>query len=374
MSKILMYSEAWGRGGIETFIKNILPGLIKRGHQVDIFSTWDWGGLDDSELRNLGVCRTTVFHGFRPGQLRRLIEGPKSFRKVLEQNHYDAVWVNTMNGMGFQFSREAEAMGVPMRVVHSHNSDVGNGCRTLKRAISGFGTFLWGGSSTRNVACSEDAGVHLFKNRPFEVINNGIDIERFRYSDAKRALSREELGVSPDVTLIGNIGRISKQKNPLFQVRVFNEYLKLDPSAKYLMIGQADMADEVEGLVDELGCADSFILHGPVDDTSPYYCALDAFLMPSLFEGLGLVRVEAQCSSLPILSTDTMPVEADITEISQHCSLQNPPKIWAKRLHELVGAGRGRRCGAYADRVAAAGFSAEDSTEKVLDILGKVAF
>ncbi|WP_165173586.1 glycosyltransferase [Adlercreutzia sp. ZJ242] len=369
MSKILIYSEAWGRGGIETFVRNVLPTLVEAGFEADIFSTWDWEEQDDVWLESLGVNRSAAFKGFRPGQVRRLVEGPRAFRRLLNTGGYDVVWVNAMNGMGFRFAREAERVGVPVRVVHSHNSDVGDGAKLLKRAAGNFGIALWGGSSTKNIACSADAGRYLFRGRPFDVVSNGVDVGRFRFSQAKRERAREELGVDDDVTLVGSIGRIDAQKNPLFQVEVFAEYRRMDAGSKYLMLGQPAMVDEVLERARQLGVDGALIVHEPVQDPSPYYSALDAFLMPSLHEGLAFVQIEAQCASLPVLCTDAMPEEADLTELSQRCSLNDPPVVWAERLRELVEAFRGKRCGFYADEVERAGFSSDACARKVIEVI-----
>ncbi|WP_165174035.1 glycosyltransferase [Adlercreutzia sp. ZJ242] len=369
MSKVLIYSEAWGKGGIETFVRNVLPSLVEAGFEVDIFSTWDWKEQDDAWLESLGGNRFTAFRGFRPGQVRRLVEGPRAFRRLLDASGYDVVWVNTMNGMGFRFAREAELAGVPVRVVHSHNSDVGDGAKLLKRAVGSIGIALWGGSSTRNVACSADAGRYLFRGRPFDVISNGVDVGRFRFSQAKRERARGELGVDDNTTLVGSIGRIDAQKNPLFQVEVFAEYGRMDAGSKYLMLGQPAMVDEVLERARQLGVDGDLIVRESVQDPSPYYSALDAFLMPSLHEGLGFAQVEAQCAALPVLCTDTMPEEADLTELSQHCSLDDSPVVWAERLWELVEAFRGKRCGFYADEVERAGFSSDACARKVIEVI-----
>lgn len=369
MKRLLFYSEAWGKGGIETFILNAIPVLIENEYEVDIFSTWDWKEQNDAYLNDLGVKRSVVFHGYRPGQVRRLVEGPRGFYKQLSESAYDCVWINTMNGMGFQFAREAKRAGVPVRIVHSHNSDVGDGSRVIKRLLGNCGKVLWGSCSTKNIACSQQAGAYLFGKEPFEVLNNGIDIERFRYSDEKRLQARERLGIDSKVTLIGNIGRINSQKNPLFQVKVFSEYKKLDPTARYLMLGRGDMADEVRRFAQELGVSKDLIIHSAVADAAPYYCALDIFLMPSLFEGLPYASIEAQCSSTPVLSSKELSNEGNITNLAHVHSLKDPPSSWALMLRNIILDTKDRTDKSYADIVAESGFSVDKMSLSILKIL-----
>lgn len=371
MTKILFYSEAWGKGGIETFILNISPFLVKAGYQISIFSTWEWPNMDNSMLDKYGIRRFTVFHGYKPGQIKRIRQGVQSFRKLLHETDYDIVWINTMNGVGFLYAREAAYAGVPIRVVHSHNSDVGDTAKILKRIVSKVAALQWCKYATINFACSKAAGKHLFNKEPFTVINNGIDIDKFKYNERKRVETRRELGVSEKTVLLGNIGRISAQKNPLFQVQVFAEYKKIDPTAQYLFVGKPDMAEDVKQCAVNLGVGESIIIHDSVSDTSPYYCALDAFLMPSLYEGLGFVKVEAQCASLPVLCSDITPSEANITDLVMQESLENDASEWARKICELVKKFTGKRCIIYANKVSNAGFSVESCVSKIIEILNE---
>ena len=369
MKRILFYSEAWGKGGIEAFIKSVLPALTAHGYEADVFSTWDWADCDDTELASLGVRRFVRFQGYRPGQITRLVQGPKAFRQCLQKTNYDAVWINAMNGMGFRFSREAAAAGVPMRIVHSHNTDVGEGAKKLKRLIGRIGMLLWSNTATHNIACSLEAGKYLFRDGSFEILENGIDVERSRYSDEKRCCARKELGISEDVLLIGNIGRISSQKNPLFQIQIFAEFLKLHPDAKYLMLGRPDMREQVVDLARKLNCLDSLVIHAPVEDSSMYFCALDAFLMPSLYEGFGIVKVEAQCSGCPVLSGAHLPSAANITDLVSVCDLKGDLSVWAAKLEKLVSYSKEKRRDCYADLVSESGFSIEQTVHKIIALL-----
>lgn len=367
--RILFYSEAWGRGGIENFIRSIIPALLESDYGVDIYSVWDWRDIDDSDLDALGVKRYCLFRGYRPGQATRLVRGVKGFSRLLESGRYSAVWINTMNGAGLLYAWAAYRAGIAVRIVHSHNADVGDGAKALKRLISRGATFLLARYSTVNIACSEDAGRHLFGVRPFRVIYNGVDVDRFRFDARQRLLLRQELGVSDSTTLIGNIGRISSQKNPLFQVKVFSEYKKIDNGSVYLMLGGLDMAPEVKSLAESLGVSDSVIIRGPVKDASSYYSALDAFLMPSLYEGFGYVKLEAQCAGLPVVASDGLPKEADVTDLVTRCSLSAGADEWAKELFNCLHRDKKTARESYADEMGEKGCSLTSCRSSVLKLL-----
>jgi glycosyltransferase involved in cell wall biosynthesis len=366
--KVICYSEAWGQGGIETFLMNLFRRLQGRGFAFDVFSTWDWNDKLDSELSELGVGRWTSFTGHKPGQAERLIKGSAAYGELIDMVGCDVAYVNTMNGMGFLWSDVAKHRGVPVRVVHSHNSAFGLGKAAMKALAHGFGKNVLGGSATTRLAVSKDAGVYLFGSRPFEIVNNGIDTKRFTYDPAARAELRSALGIPEDALLFGSIGRIAEAKNPLFQIRVFSEILKAEPSARYLMVGEGDMRPQVEALVSELGLRDAVFMPGYLPDPTAAYSALDCFLMPSLYEGLAIVRIESQCAGCPILCSDALPPEAHVTDTEELISLSAGEAAWAKRA--LIMANEPRDRVSYAAQIVTAGFDADATAQHMAKILG----
>ncbi len=366
--RVLCYSEAWGQGGIETFLMGLFNRLQGKGFAFSVFSTWDWNDKMDAELAGLGVDRYTLFPGHKPGQVKRLREGSAAFGELIDALKPDVVYVNTMNGMGFLYTDVAKRRGVPVRVAHSHNSAFGSGQAAAKAVMHNFGKAVLGGSATIRLACSADAGRYLFGGRPFTMVNNGIDTERFAYGPDARATLRAELGIPQDALLFGSVGRIAEAKNPLFQIRTFGEILCQEPSAYYLMVGDGDMKDQVKELVDELGIADRVIMPGYLPDPAPVYSALDCFLMPSLFEGLAIVCIESQCARCAIVCSEALPPEAHVTDAEVLLPLSAGEKAWAEKAIEMARMGGDRL--AYAERVREAGFDADDTAAQVAELLG----
>ena len=275
----------------------------------------------------------------------------------------DAVYINTMNGMGFLYSEIAMKCCVPVRVVHSHNSAFGSGQAAAKAVMHTFGKTFLSGSATACLACSSDAGRYLFGSRRFEVVNNGIDTERFRFDAAARAEIRESFDIPQNAILFGNIGRIAEVKNPLFQIRVFSEILKREPNSYYLMVGEGDLRPQVENLVDELAVRERVIMPGYLPDPAPVYSALDCFLMPSLFEGLAIVSIEAQCSGCAIVCSEALPPEAHVTDAEILVPLSAGEPAWADKAVEMARMTTDRDV--YASLVHEAGFDADDSVSLV---------
>lgn len=365
--RVICYSEAWGQGGIETFLMALFNRLQGKGFAFSLFSTWDWNEKLDVELKKLGIDRYTVFVGHKPGQVKRLREGSASFGELIDALDPDAVYVNTMNGMGFLYTDVAKRKGVPIRVAHSHNSAFGSGQVAAKAVMHNFGKSVLGGSATARLACSADAGRYLFGERPFTMVNNGIDTKRFLFDAAVRTRLRDEFGIPREALLFGSVGRIASAKNPLFQIRTFAEILGIEPDAYYLMVGDGDMKEEVEALIGELGIGDRVILPGYLSNPAPVYSALDCFLMPSLFEGLAIVCIESQCAGCAILCSEALPPEAHVTDAEVLLPLSAGEHAWAERAIELARAYRDRST--YAAFVREAGFDADDSAWQVAGAL-----
>lgn len=361
--RVLCYAEAWGQGGIETFLMELFRRLQGKCVSFSLYSCWDWNDSFDDELAKLGIDRYTVFPGHKPGQLKRLCDGSKGFAELANTMRPDAVYINTMNGMGFLYSEIAMKCCVPVRVVHSHNSAFGSGQAAAKAVMHAFGKTFLSGSATVCLACSSDAGRYLFGSRRFEVVNNGIDTERFRFDAAARAEIRESFDIPQNAILFGNIGRIAEVKNPLFQIRVFSEILKREPNSYYLMVGEGDLRPQVENLVDELAVRERVIMPGYLPDPAPVYSALDCFLMPSLFEGLAIVSIEAQCSGCAIVCSEALPPEAHVTDAEILVSLSAGEPAWADKAVEMARMTTDRDV--YATLVHEAGFDADDSVSLV---------
>lgn len=355
---VLLYSEGWGNGGIESFITNLIKVVDKEKFSFDVFCTHDTDSIYDKMLNNQSISRYVVFKGYKPNLIKRLFASTKAWRNQLSQKRYDAVHINTMNGIGFIYAAIAERAGVPVRIVHSHNSRFGCGMESIKQVAHRLGRALWQKSATVQLACSQDAGKYLFEDTAFSVLPNAIDVDRFRYSRENRKTMRSKLNVGEGEILLGNLGRLSEAKNPLFQLDIFSEFLQDNPEAKYLMVGKGELDEVVSDFIQKKNLTSSVIRIDGTDRPEDVYSALDAFLMPSLFEGLAMTCVEAQCNGLPVLASDKITQEVDLTDLVKHESLKSDKRLWAKDIGLLIRIKRQREF--YADRINEKGYSLKD--------------
>lgn len=345
---------------------NIFRRLQGNGFSFTVFSTWDWNHGLDSELKRLGIGRWTVFCDEKPDQLTRLRTSPRLFAELAMHQSVDAVYINTMNGMGFMWADAARRAGIPTRVVHSHNSAFGAGNAVVKTIAHNYGKAVLGGSATSRLAVSKEAGRYLFGNRDFEVVSNGIDTNHFAFNSDARLSVREKYGIPRDAIVFGSIGRLSEAKNPQFQLRTFAEILKREPNAYYVMVGDGDLREQCNSIVEQLGLSDRVLMLGYMYDPSDVYSALDCLLMPSLYEGLAMVCVEAQCAGCPIVCSEALPLESQLTDMERRIPLASGEVVWASEAITAAKATHNRM--AYREMVAAAGFSADATAKKLAKV------
>ena len=250
---------------------------------------------------------------------------------------YDIVHCHMPNS-AFCVLREAELVGIEHRVLHSHlNNSSDKFLHRLRNApLNAIGKHY----ATDYIACSDDAGRFLFGSRPFTVINNGIPLEQFAYDSESRKLLRSELGIKETDPVVGCVGRLVKQKNFPFAVRVFAKFHEAFPDAKMLILGDGDDREELEGIISSEHLSNVVILAGVREDINKLYSVMDVFFMPSLYEGLPVSAVEAQAAGLPCVYSDNVPRETDITGTGTFLSLDADIDKWTKTLENAFNRGR----------------------------------
>lgn len=337
--RVLFFVEGWGNGGIESVIMDIVRAedFQSAKRTFDIFCICDWNDGFDKEIESLGGKRFVCYPGARPGLAKKLLSGIRGFSKILKSAKYDAVHINATNGSGLVYAWLAEHCGIPIRVVHAHNSsfDSPTGAR-IKSLVHWLGKALFGNAPTSRIACSPAAGDFMFSGKPYQVLLNGVEVDRFAFSDQYRRSVRSELGVPEDAVVIGSVGRIDAIKNPLFTVDVFSEYKKKEGDSYCLFVGSGDLEAELNKKTLACGVSDSVRVVPATSWPERYYSAIDILLVPSLMEGFGLVAVEGQCSGLPVLSSTALPEDVCCTSRARRIPLSWGKSRWAEEVGRML--------------------------------------
>lgn len=223
--------------------------------------------------------------------------------------------------------------GVPVRITHSH-STAGKG--ELQRNVAKYTLRLLANIfPTHRCACTAYAGEWLFGKKhsaEIKIWKNAIEIDKYALDESKRNYIRHQYNVSDDEVLLGHVGRFMPQKNHRFLINVFAEYKKIMPKSKLMLVGDGKDEDMIKAYVKEKGLSEYIIFAGSFAEVEAFYQAFDVFLLPSLYEGLGMVAIEAQVSGLPVLISDAVPDDVLITDCVTKIALKMSAKEWAEQI------------------------------------------
>ena len=289
---------------------------------------------------------------------------------ILSQNKgvYDVIVLNT-NSLEYVFPLVlGKIFGIPVRVIHSHNSGFENKQGLARRLLVGMNKKLLAWSANLRFACSQFAGQWMFKDNPYHVIYNAIDIHKYDADLKVREETRNALGLHTELTLL-HVGRFSYQKNHSFLLDIFKEVHAIQPDSVLLLVGdtteESEFLTEVKRKIKEYGLANAVRLLGRRDDVNKIMQAADVLVMPSFFEGLTVVGIEAQASDLPLLLSDTVTKELELLPSTQFISLEAGPTAWTEA---IVNSKQHNRQSRY-EELKAAGYDIENETERVEKLL-----
>lgn len=365
--RILQWGMLGGFGGVEAFIMNVYRNIDRSKVQFDFLESHNEGRLAyEDKILAMGGRIYRVMYSQRESLIKSHSELLRFFR---EHPEFAGIHVNANYPYAYPLKVAKEA-GIPLRILHSHNA--GSGAQFgpqpsgLKALIKTYRDRVVhkqiSTAPTHYFACSQQAADYMFPGKPFTWVKNGIDTEKFAFRPDARQRVRAELGVGDDTKLIGFCGRFRQQKNPLFLLEIFAEYAHMEANAKLMLVGIGELEQQMHKKVEELGIADRVMFLGARTDMPDLYQAMDLFLLPSLFEGLALVYMEAQCSGLPCLvSKEAMAFEAAVTPLMHTCSIREEAHAWAKQCRSLLG--EDRRRSDYSGIVRNAGFDVRNIAE-----------
>lgn len=307
------------RGGAETFVMNVYRHIDRSKLQFDFLVHGDKVGAYEEEIKNLGGKI------FRLPSMTHFFAYKKAIKQFFDEHPEYTIIHSHASELGWLIFREAHKRNIPYRICHAHNSPKGITIKTPIRFI-----FKTGIKRHSNVyfACGKEAGIWQFgKQTAFTIINNGISVNDFRFNKETREKTRSELGIDEKL-VVGHVGRFERQKNHNHLIEVFDCIAK-KTDATLLLIGEGSLRYEIEKKVKDKGLSDRVIFLGMQQNVSKYLNAMDAFIFPSLFEGLPVTLIEAQTNGLTCYISDSISTEVKVTDLVHLCSLLDSPQKWA---------------------------------------------
>lgn len=321
--RVLYVFSQLDRGGAESMCMNLYRNVDRSRLQFDFVKHTPSIGAFEEEIRALGgkiyeAPRYRVYNylSYQSWWKKHLFAHPE--HQIIHGHFF------TVSSVYFKIAHKFE------RITIGHSHSTNQQSSTLKTWLKKKIQRHTEEYSDYCLACSQNAGKWLFPHKKFIVLNNAIDAEKFKYSPAVRAEMREQLGLSNNFVL-GIVGSLSEVKNPMGTIEIFKVVHNKAPNAKLLWVGGGGLVHDIKSKLEEEHLTDAVIMTGVRPDVDRLMQAMDVFILPSLWEGLPVVLMEAQAAGLPCFVSEAVTTEAAITDLCTFLPL-NQPELWAEKI------------------------------------------
>lgn len=332
----------WGntlqRGGTEAFAMNYLRHMDLTKIQVD-FAVQGYGkGVYDEEVSGYG-CK--IYH--LPLKNKHYLQYKKQLKSIYASGNYEIVHahMDSANGLVLKWAKEC---GIPHRISHSHNTKVMTQ-NPFKLMINKYFRCLNNLNANYFWACSENAGKWLYGKKKIDegkvkIIHNAVDIRKYAYNSEVRERLRKRYGIEAKY-IIGMVGRLNFQKNPLFMLDVINALRRKNPNYLLIMIGEGSLKNDIEKRVQALHCENNVWLMESCDNINEWLSGFDIFCMPSIFEGMPIAGIEAQANGLKCLFSEKVPRMVGLLPTTVFLSIDSGKSVaWADYIQNHIEDGR----------------------------------
>ncbi len=334
---IYILGNALQRGGTEAFVMNYLRHMDLNKVEIDFAVQGYDKGVYDDEVCGYGC---NIYH--LPYKNKNFLQYRKQLRALFLNGNYEVVHahMDSANGLVLKWAKEC---GIPHRISHSHNTKVMTH-NIFKLVINKYFRVLNNSNANYFFACSEDAGKWLYGEKmmaegKINIIKNAIDVKRYVYSPKIREELRRQYGIKSKY-IIGMVGRLHFQKNPLFMLDVINELRKENEDYLLVLVGEGDLKDDIEKRIGELHCKNNVWVVGARDNIDEWLNIFDIFCMPSLFEGLGIAGIEAQANGLVCLFSEYIPRSTGLLPTTVYLPIDGSKSVWVDYIRSHIEDGR----------------------------------
>lgn len=334
MQKVLeVFAEPFSNGGQEAFFMNVIQKINMDNLNIDILTPYY---IDNKYYKRILFekgCKTYSWNlPFKPNKSRLFYIG--LFTKFFKRHKYDVVHIHSGSTTALAYiAFAAKVTGIKKIITHSHCTGAKHNLKYYCIKMVTYPFFKL--SVTDYYACSKEAGEWKYprsvSEKKVQIIRNGIDIEKFLFNADIRKRIRNELNLDAKTVLLGHVGRFSLEKNQTYLIDLLEE---LGERFKLLLIGTGEEFDGVKRKVKDYNLTDRVIFKGNVNDVYDYMQAMDVFLFPSTFEGLGIVAIEAQASGLPVIASKNVPSDIEITPLVKRVDLKDKKK-WLEYIKKI---------------------------------------
>lgn len=359
----------WVGGGVEAVLMNYYKNIDRKKIQFDFICDNDSTNIPYNEIEKLGGNVILI------PSYTKILKYQKELKKIFKEKKYKIIHshINTLSIFPLFAAKKS---GIPIRIAHSHST---SNKKELKRHImkiilKPFSKIF----ATDYFSCTKDAGIFLFgkntykKNKIF-VLNNAIDLNKYKYDLDLRKNKRKELNINKKTIVVGAVGRFMKQKNYDFLIDIYNKFHNDIKDSKLILVGQGPLMNDIKAKITKLNLQDSIVVLGQRDDVSELYQAFDLFVLPSLYEGLGMVFVEAQATGLPCIASTEVPLDVKMTDNIRFIDLKEDVNYWSEEMKKLYKVIKREDCSNYIKKHGYdIKFESKKLEQKYLELLKKI--
>lgn len=345
-------------GGVESFLLNLSKALEKSDITMDFLLRSDKN--DPEKVRYFEEKGGCIY--YLPPFPRSIIKNYLALKKFLKENGncYDVIHIHANSLVYFFPIRLSCHLCLDSKViVHSHNT---KGFSFISTIMNTINKHRLNKLSVTKLACSDMAGKWMFE-KDFEVLPNSIDINVYRTTSEEKNNLKKKYGVS-EKRIIVFVGRLEEQKNPLFLVPVMKKLCDNKSEIHLVYAGSGSMENKLNEAICKVGLTDHVHLLGNFDKVSLLLKVADIFVMPSLFEGLSIAAIEAQCSGIPSIMSDHVSEETILCENAIRLELDE--KLWEKKILDLLE--KDRFCENNYRVISDSGYGLESLRKKISEI------
>ncbi len=328
MIKILHYIHGLNIGGAESFIYNILQ-LNKAEYHFDL-------AIQSKINKNRKLINECKNYNCKIYQIADCRINPQkcydNLVELLKKGEYQYIHIHANSLVNITPLLAAQKFDIGI-ILHSHSSINNNG-GVVGNIVHRLGRRYITRIPVIRLACSKEAGIWMFKSKPFRIVSNAIRIGEYRFDEKKRDRIRKKLNIKNKFVIV-HVGRFVKAKNHQFLLKCYNKIKnRMNGQTFLILIGDGPLRKKIQDTVNREGDSDSVFFAGNIQNVSDYYSAADCMIFPSLYEGLPFVIIEAQASGLPIYSSTNISRSIDITKNISFYSLSKGEDYWANKIVE----------------------------------------
>lgn len=328
VKKVLIIGMTSGVGGVETFITNVVDKIDRTKFQIDILLFQEPNKKYEKLLTKAN--KIVRVHAINKKPVRYFIDIMRLYLK----EDYDVIHLNECSSKLFVYCWPILFSNNSKLIVHSHNSN--DGSIKLHKILAKIQNIV----ADKMVACSNEAAVWMFgeatvTSGKVQFIKNGIDLNVYKFEKNMRNMYRKKYNLEGK-TVLGSVARFERQKNHRRIIDIFEKYHEKNKNSVLVLLGEGSKKSEIEKYVSKKSLKQNVLFLGNRVDVVNWLSTFDVLLMPSLYEGLPFIALEAQACSLPVITSKEISDEVNITALVDSIPLENSNDVWVKKIDNVL--------------------------------------